>query len=83
MDRVINKSNLINLIAILNLVFPIISIESLISWVLCGLSILLTLNSKNKYGESIRVALMFLIINGAIVMLLNYLQKHGVPLLFV
>ena len=84
MDSVINKKSiLVYFIALLNIIFPIISIESFIVWILCYLSIYLTLKNKEKNGSSVKVALMFLIINGVIVMLLNYLQRHGVMVLFI
>lgn len=77
------NSKFVYLIVILNLIFPVISVEDLIPWAICIFSMHKTVKSINENHKPMSRAVMFLILNGAVVVvynlmayiILNYLNR--------
>lgn len=67
------NSKFVYVILILNLIFPVISVEDLIPWIICIFSMHKTVKSINENYKPMSRAVMFLILNGAVVVGYNLL----------
>jgi hypothetical protein len=67
------NSKFVYVLLVLNLIFPIISVEDLIPWVICIFSMYKTIKSINENYKQMSRAVMFLILNGVVVVVYNLL----------
>lgn len=67
------NSKFVYVLLILNLVFPVISVEDLIPWAICIFSMYKTVKSINENHKPMSRAVMFLILNGVVVVVYNLL----------